>query len=944
VVTGIPAYIGSVMLLALAYLVTAFIGVGAGLHEQIIQFWAPAGVALAAVLRFGPGLLPGVLLGNLAFNLLLPLTWNESLTIANVVTALVIASGACIQTAVASGLVQRFHANPLAPGSGRALFLFALLAGPGSCLINATIGTSAVTLLNDAAGSAGFLSDWLSWWIGDSFGAIVVTPLVLALLPGGGSGPKQRRSVVLRLSGIIAVAILLNSLFMMRLNHQLVRDFERDSRLIEAQLFSAVQKNLADLAHLGQYFAEPGGLSPQAFRDEVLALTESNPSVRAYSWDPIIAQHERAEFEAHTSALIGEPYAIYGDSIAADDPLIPVQFVEPRESNRAAYGFNLLSLEDRRRWVLLAQETGDPVATEILHLTQAPDQPGFLILHPVYQLTGEMAPLSRQRRLVGFMVGVFTVDQLLNGALADLDSRNIDLALRESPDGEPFYTSAGFGRTDHALQSRFHLQVGQRDWYVSTTPGADYMAAHPSSNALDLQAMLAISAVVAALLVLSMHDRERILLAEVSRQTRSLAYQARHDDLTELPNRAHLLETVHNRIADGDAQPFALLFIDLDRFKLVNDSLGHQVGDRLLQQLAQLLATRLSSGSQLYRMGGDEFILLVEGDRQRACNEADRVLIACTLPVDIDGVRLQVTASIGISLFPDHGADLDTLIKHADTAMYRAKAHGKNRYVVYTEELTDLAFRSFSLEQDLRLALAEKQLVLHYQPQFDLQNMTLVGSEALVRWQHPEHGLLGPGQFIELAEETQLIIPLGWQVIEMACEQMQLWDSDGINMPCVAINISPQQLLQVDFVERLNALVDRYGVARDRIELEITELMIMQDPDLAMMQLHGLRESGYRIALDDFGTGYSSLDRLKRLPLNRLKIDQAFTRDIGKNPRDEAVILTIIALGRSLGIEVLAEGVETEAQQAFLARNACDSVQGYLLGRPVAPEQLRLKT
>jgi EAL domain-containing protein (putative c-di-GMP-specific phosphodiesterase class I) len=181
-------------------------------------------------------------------------------------------------------------------------------------------------------------------------------------------------------------------------------------------------------------------------------------------------------------------------------------------------------------------------------------------------------------------------------------------------------------------------------------------------------------------------------------------------------------------------------------------------------------------------------------------------------------------------------------------------------------------------------------------------------------------------------------------VIEMACEQMQLWDSDGINMPCVAINISPQQLLQVDFVERLNALVDRYGVARDRIELEITELMIMQDPDLAMMQLHGLRESGYRIALDDFGTGYSSLDRLKRLPLNRLKIDQAFTRDIGKNPRDEAVILTIIALGRSLGIEVLAEGVETEAQQAFLARNACDSVQGYLLGRPVAPEQLRLKT
>ena len=220
--------------------------------------------------------------------------------------------------------------------------------------------------------------------------------------------------------------------------------------------------------------------------------------------------------------------------------------------------------------------------------------------------------------------------------------------------------------------------------------------------------------------------------------------------------------------------------------------------------------------------------------------------------------------------------------------------------------------------------------------------MKPVGTEALVRWQHPEHGLLPPGQFIELAEETQLIIPLGWQVIELACEQMQRWDAEGFAMPCVAINISPQQLLQVDFVERLNALVDEKAVHRSRIELEITELMIMQDPDLAMMQLHNLRKSGYRIALDDFGTGYSSLDRLKHLPLDRLKIDQAFTRDIGKNPKDEAVILTIIALGRSLGIEVLAEGVETEAQQAFLAQHDCNSVQGYLLGRPVPPESLKI--
>lgn len=940
--SGIAAYMASVLLLMVAYLLTAFLSLGGGLHEQIMPFWAPAGVALAAVLRYGPGLLPGVLLGNLAFNLLLPLTWNESLTIPNIVTALLIASGACVQTAAGSWLVQRFQADPLAPGSARSLVRFVLLAGPVACLINATVGTGAVSLFNDAGGSAGFINDWFTWWVGDCFGAIVVAPLVLALLPGPRETARCRRGVAVRLVGVMLVSVLLNTLFMARLNHQLIHDFERDVGLIEAKLYSVIQRNLADLSRLGQYFADPQGLSPQAFRQEVKLLKLRNPSVRGYSWDPVVGQEDQAAFEALTEALTGESYKVYGDSLEPNDPLIPVQLVEPRESNLAALGFNLLSMENRRRWAILAQETGDPVVTEIINLTQAPNQPGFLILHPVYRLVGEFAPLDQQRKLVGFMVGVFTVEQLLAGTLADLNNHHVQLALRESRDEEPFYVSADLERSERALKRHFNLQVGQLEWLVEAFPGVDYMAAHPASNAFDLQILLALSAIVAAMLVLSTHDRERLLLAEVNRQTRSLAYQARHDNLTALPNRACLLETMHERIAQGQEQPFALLFIDLDRFKLINDSLGHQVGDQLLQQLAQLLTKRLSAGCELYRMGGDEFILLVEGDQHRACSEADRVLIACTLPVDVDGMRLQVTASIGISLYPQHGTDLDTLIKHADTAMYRAKAHGKNRYVVYTEELTDQALRSFSLEQDLRQAISRNELLLHYQPQFDLKRLTLVGTEALVRWQHPEHGLLAPGQFIEMAEETQLIIPLGWQVIEMACEQMQRWEKAGVSMPCVAINISPQQLLQVDFVDRLNALVDHHGVQRQCIELEITELMIMQDPDLAMTQLYSLREAGYRIALDDFGTGYSSLDRLKSLPLDRLKIDQAFTRDIGKNQRDEAVILTIIALGRSLGIEVLAEGVETEAQQSFLIANACDSMQGYLLGRPVPPEQLKV--
>lgn len=934
--------IGPILGLALVYLATAFIASGVGLHQQIMPFWAPAGIALGAVLHFGQRILPGVLLGNFSFNLLISLTWKDSIDPTNVAAALLIGAGAMLQAGVAAHFIKQLGAHPMAPKSTRVLAWYVLIAGPLSCVINATIGTSAVFYVSDAGGSAGYWQDWLSWWISDSFGTIVVAPLVLVILAGKKVRRRSRWAMVVRLCIILAAALILNSLFLDRLSNQLRRDFERDTQLIQARLFSAVQKNLADLAYLGRRFAESGGYTVDQFAQKVEQLTKENPGVRAYSWDPIVSRSDKEQFERITARLIGEPgYEIYGESLNPEDPLIPVQVVEPRAQNRAALGFNLLSLEDRRTWVIQAQNTGLPVVTEILNLTQAPDQPGFLILQPVYRLNDSNSLLKRRRELIGFMVGVFTVNQLLEGTFAGQNLRHISLRLTEQGSDQPFYsTFPDFPMAD--LTSEFELKVAQGTWRIETTPGPDYMAAHPSSNALDLQALLALVAIFGTMLTLAVHDRERILLAEVRRQTHSLAYQARHDDLTGLPNRSHLLEVLRLRFEQEEPTPFALLFIDLDRFKLINDSLGHQIGDKLLISLARILEQRLPSDANLFRMGGDEFILLVEGDRRRACIEADRMLISAGLPLDVDDVRLQVTASIGISLYPDHGDDLVTLIKYADTAMYRAKAQGKNRYTVYSEEFSDQAFHSFSLEQDLRVALEKRQLVLHYQPQFDLRSNELLGTEALVRWLHPERGLLAPGHFIELAEETQLIIPLGWQVIELACEQVVLWDEEGRVMPCVAINISPQQLLQVDFVDKLNDLVDGRGIERHRFELEITELMIMQDPDLAMMQLHRLRDSGYRIALDDFGTGYSSLDRLKHMPLDRLKIDQAFTRDIGKNPKDEAVIQAIIALGNALGIEVLAEGVETVEQLDYLSGNGCDSVQGYLLGRPVSPELLTL--
>lgn len=928
------------LLLAIAYAMLGLSFSTTGLHDQIVPLWLPAGLALAVVLRFGMALLPGVWLGSLLVNLVLPGGWVMPET-GHLLTALVIASGAALQTGLAAYLIRRFGVDPLAPVTEHWMLRFLLFAGVLTCTLNATLGTLAVTYINQSGGSLGLLLDWVSWWLGDSFGAVFGTPLFLSLLPATQCDTTSRRWVLsVRLLGTLLALIVINQYYLSHLSSLLQRSFRQDVQLIDARIQATIQQNLRDLTRLEQQIASRPDLTPMEFRELVSARMQSNPALRAYSWDPLVPRSQRAEFERRTRELLGDPeYTIYGESPPSEQVLIPVQYVEPLEQNRAALGFNLYSLEDRRRWVLQAQSRGQAVATGILNLTQAPDEPGLLILQPVYRQSGAELLQSR-RELLGFIVGVFTVAQFFDAALQESGIEHVGLKVSERF-GESFYDTVKTGSQSMSLSQAFPVLLTQQEWQVEAVAGPDYLAAHPISQALYLQVLLVGIGALASLLILSMYNRERLLVARVQQQTLDLAWQARHDDLTELPNRTRMQEQLAEWLKTPDS-PFALLFIDLDRFKLINDSLGHQVGDRLLQALAHQMRVETPEDCKLCRMGGDEFILLVPGAAQRAIAEAQRILLIVGRPYTVAEHSLQLTASIGISLYPSHGRDTDSLIKHADTAMYRAKSRGKDRYELYSEQLTSDAVHSFSVEQDLRQALQENQLVLHYQPQYRLDNSRLCGLEALVRWQHPQRGLLGPDQFIPLAEETQLIVPLGWQVIEQACQQLSQWLEQGLDVPLVAINISPHQLLQADFIPRLNAVVDGFDLERRRIELEITESMIQQDPDFVIQQLQRLRLSGYHLALDDFGTGFSSLDRLKYLPLNRLKIDKSFTRDIGRNPKDEAVILTVIALGRSLGVEVLAEGVETEKQRDFLKTHQCNSMQGFLMGKPVPAELVSL--
>nr|WP_093191925.1 GGDEF and EAL domain-containing protein [Thiocapsa sp. KS1] len=429
-------------------------------------------------------------------------------------------------------------------------------------------------------------------------------------------------------------------------------------------------------------------------------------------------------------------------------------------------------------------------------------------------------------------------------------------------------------------------------------------------------------------------------ISHLKRSEEQLEFLAHHDPLTGLANRSLFrarLELCLQRAARNGTQ-VALLFLDLDRFKYVNDSLGHSVGDQLLERVAAALAAQVRSSDTIARLGGDEFVVIMDdvGKPRFAARFARRLLGVLDQPFATETRELYITASIGISIYPEDGADMDTLLRHADIAMYRAKENGRNGFNFYEPAMSAGAAERLRMEHELRGALARSEMMLHYQPQVALSDCSLRGVEALCRWQHPRLGLVAPDQFIPVAEDSGLIGELTAWVLEQACRQLILWDQVGFRIPRLAVNLPMREIERTDLVNRVRRTLERTGLAPDRLELEVTESMIMRRPDVAITTLDALRALGVILALDDFGTGHSSLTYLKRLPLNRLKMDKSFVERLGEDRDDEAIARAVIALGRSVGLGVIAEGIETRTQHDFLRRELCEEGQGYLYGRPLA--------
>ncbi|MCL5103527.1 MAG: PAS domain S-box protein [Armatimonadetes bacterium] len=422
-----------------------------------------------------------------------------------------------------------------------------------------------------------------------------------------------------------------------------------------------------------------------------------------------------------------------------------------------------------------------------------------------------------------------------------------------------------------------------------------------------------------------------------------LDYLAYHDPLTGLPNRLLFSDRLTQRLAQAQRgqSMIAVMFLDVDRFKLINDTLGHNIGDLLLQGMAERLQACVREADTIARMGGDEFTIILADvvDPEAAGEVARRVLRAVASPFVFDEHELYVTTSIGISIYPADGTDVETLVKNADTAMYRAKEKGRNMCQLYTEAFNAADVERMTLENNLRRAAKREEFLLHFQPQVDIRTGETRGSEALVRWRHPEYGLVPPGKFIPLAEETGLIVPISKWIIKAACGQNKAWQDAGYPPITIAVNISAKHFHQEDLAATVGSALSETGLDPQYLELELTESALMQNPDLAVDVLGKLKEMGVRISVDDFGTGYSSLSYLKRFPIDAVKIDQSFVRDITTNHDDAAIAGAVVAMAHSLKLKVIAEGVETLEQLEFLRSLKCDEVQGYFIGRPVPAEE-----
>lgn len=948
-------------LLALAYFITAQIGLSLSLLEHSVTvFWPPSGLSLAILLLYGVRLWPAVLIGSFCANAVSGLPF---------LTVLGMASGSTLEALLGYYLLSRHAPFKIELTEARDIFCLMWRGGILSTLASALIGPACL-LASGIIEQSQFAQVMLLWWMGDGLGVVLFTPIVVSFLrhqPMQWTAARKRQVVLLYAATLGVCALVLTDLGTQLIGHQpdiflltalvIWAALSFDSRTVSIVLLAIAASSVFSAADSQGYFQSHTLIDIVDLWFFLVVNSMIGVTVAAVNFQRTRAKSqielsEQSLKRAQHVAQLGswrleiphnrlewseETYRIFG--IAPGTPLTLDDF------------FACIHPEDMPMLSAAWQAALNGEKYEVEHRILVGGQVGWVREQAEFDFSSNGKPLlaigtvqdiSRRKRDEEEMRLAAKFFESTNEAILITDANNEIVTANHA-----FLKMSGYeleeikGHNPRMFASGEHDADFYREMWRSIQETGAWQGELVDKNkhGKRFYKHMSINVVRNEQGVLTHYISIASDISERKEYDKNVHFLAYYDVLTGLPNRTLLRDRIGQMIAAAhrDEQRFALLFLDLDRFKYINDSMGHSVGDRLLQSVAQRLQNCVREGDTVSRIGGDEFIVLLrEVDEEGVRVVADKLLKTLATPFDLQGQVISTFGSVGIALYPDHATDIDVLMKNADAAMYRAKEDGRNNFKFFTSDMNFRANQVFSMEKDIRVALEQDQFTLVYQPQVDLATGAICGAEALIRWKHPEKGYISPAEFIPIAEETGQIVAIGEWVLRTACWRMANWHKQGMAEFPVAVNLSIRQLRQPNLGDVIADVLKESGLKPELLELELTEGIMMGDTKSAMDFLNRMHGMGVQMSIDDFGTGFSSLNYLKNLPVHKLKIDQSFVRDIETDESDAAIVRSIISLGHRLNLKVIAEGVETQEQVDFMRIRGCDEIQGYFFSKPLA--------
>ncbi len=952
--------VGCAVITALAYLIGGWLALQLRVPpDYAIVVFFPAGVAAGAALVWGRWAWPGILAGALAVQILthdsLGADWRHW---AIVVPAL----GATAMAAVSAWAIRRWVGYPSTLDEPRLVLRLLFVVLPLGALLNASVAVPTLVARGVIAATDAW-GQWASWWLGDALGAVLVLPLMWVAFGEPRSAWQARRRGV----GIpLALALLLAGGVVRLLADAQAQQLRLRAEQAGEQAAQTLQRRLDAqidaLEAMGQLMARAPTMGQDEFERSAELWLRRYPGTQNFIFNWRVSRADRPHYECCDPGwpiMARDATGRRFPAPDADEHMV-ITRLAPLATNQAARGLDILTFEPLRRATQRAIDSGRPQATEPFRLVQEQgSQRGIVVYHAVRAAHGS-------GEVLGIVSTAFRMGDVTQAGLEAVPLEGLALCLMDrdaSPDNRRLAGPEGCERAtspDHlGARTEWPLRFAQRAWVLrlDTTEGFWRQNAADARMHLTASTAFLTVALLAAFLLVTTGQRRRVeqlveqRTLELARSHASLIQLAHFDALTGLVNRSFWTEQAEAVLSTArrSGQEVGIIFLDLDRFKHVNDSLGHAQGDRLLQTVATRLQACLRSRDVLGRFGGDEFIALlpwVKG-RDGAATVARKIARTLDEPIELDGVQVRVGASLGVTVFPYDGSTVETLLRHADTAMYAAKAAGRNQWRFFEPSMHEHVSRRLALESALRQAVDDPQqggLSLVYQPQIDADGQRLLGLEALLRWDDPTLGPISPAEFIGVAEDAGIIDRLGAWVLQTACRQLAAWhasaDAPLFAQVRLAVNISPIEFARPGFLDHVRDALRDLGPATRLVELEITESLLVQAGADVTERMRALTQLGVELCLDDFGTGYSSLGYLQRLPIGKLKIDRSFVNGVPGDPDSAAIVRATLSMAHDLGLRVVAEGVETPEQRDFLRLHGCDAFQGWLYARAMAPAEL----